>query len=116
MFKLCSALVMTLIFASSAIAMGNGDLEDNNIIVTVNGDTGVATTRSGDAEFGYKFVGGSVNVGGSVIVNGVDISCQIMTDCGNRNNIYVETSGSTAVSGTDAVVNGVRMSTTSIWK
>lgn len=116
MFKLCSALVMTLIFASSAIAIGNGDLEDNNISVIVNGDTAVATTRSGDAALGYKFLGGSVKVGGTVVVNGVDINCQILPDCGNRNNIYVEISSNTAVSGTDAVVNGVRMSTTSGWK
>lgn len=112
--KLCSSVALVLIFSSSLVYAG--DLEDNNISVVVRGDATVSTSTTGNLEVGVRGIGGEGNIGDSVIVNGVDIDCGVTTNCGNRNNVSIDVTGDATVTGTNAVVNGVRMRSQSIFQ
>ena len=96
-----------LFFSHHAIA---GDLENNNIEITVSGKTSVATPMNGGGSVGWGVFSASADIGGSTIVNGLEISCAtVFASCGNNNNFQANITGETNVDGTDAVVNGARL-------
>ncbi len=96
-----------LIFSHQAIA---GDLENNNIEITVGGKTSVTTPINGGGSVGWGPFSAGADIGGSTIVNGLEISCATLAfECGNNNKFQVKITGETNVNGTDAVVNGARL-------
>jgi len=96
-----------LIFSHQAIA---GDLENNNIEITIGGKTSVTTPMNGGGSVGWGPFSAGANIGGSTIVNGLEISCAtVMSACGNNNNFQINITGETNVNGTDAVVNAARL-------
>jgi hypothetical protein len=101
--------IAALTLASSNLIAG-GDLEMNTVDITVFGDTTVKTPLSGEGNLGWGiFKGGSIDIGGSTVVNGVEISCALLaSNCGNLNEFDIDVTGTTVVEGTDAVVNGAR--------
>lgn len=96
-----------LILSYQAIA---GDLENNNIEITIGGKTSVSTPMNGGGSVGWGPFSAGADIGGSTIVNGLEISCAtVFSACGNDNNFIVNITGETNVDGTDAVVNGARL-------
>ena len=105
------------ILALSNSALAGSDLLLNVVDIKINdSQTYVETPMNGEGGallgFGKAAAGVVLDIGSSTVVNGAEISCATLTsDCGTLNSFQIDVVGSeTVVNGTDAVVNGARLS------